>query len=301
ASIVVIGDSLPKGRHILQSLLLDDKQKQRLGCKSRVIIELTNRFDYGIVEAELKDYYDLIRSLVENQPQNLGFVASNPFEIEFMRLRLNIAPEKYVLLKPLGVSPDDAVNPEDVKNSDDRIGFNPSIDRAIYNHFIEDNKQVAGYSGLPKHILRFKGYVEFPTHISSVEFHQRLAHGIPLVIPSPKLLVELIEAKHHRLFPYLEDLYRISTTTKRPWQEFVDYYDPAFAPFVYYFDTLDDLESIITKEAAKFDYKNTRARAPAFFRVEGGYRDKIVNGWKEVFLWPDLSLLPVYLKKEEAK
>ncbi|KAI9352124.1 hypothetical protein BDR26DRAFT_850386 [Obelidium mucronatum] len=201
-----------------------------------------------------------------------------------MRLRLGVAPQNYVIIKPLGISVDDAVAPEAVKMSDDRIGINPSIDRAIYNHFIEDNNQVAAYSGLPKHILRFKGYVEFPSHISSVDFYQRLAHGIPLVIPSPSLLKSLVEAKHHRLFPYFDDLNRMSIATNRSWSEFVDYYDKDIERFVYYFDTLDELEIFIKTDASKFDTKDTRLKAPEFFRAKGGFRDQVVDAWRKILL-----------------
>ncbi|KAJ3058715.1 hypothetical protein HDU98_005208, partial [Podochytrium sp. JEL0797] len=97
-----------------------------------------------------------------------------------------------------------------------------------------------------------------------------------------------------RLFKHMPDLQKISLRTNRHWSTYVDYYDPRLAPLIHYFESMEELKALIQVDADKFDVKNARVKGPAFFGEEGGWRDRIANGWREVILWPDLGSLPIY-------
>ncbi|KAJ3059652.1 hypothetical protein HDU98_004388, partial [Podochytrium sp. JEL0797] len=192
ANTLILGDSLPKSRAVLESLL--PSTPAHLQCQSRVIIELTNRFDFAVGPAHLEEYYALMRDLVQVRPRNLGWVVSSEFEVEYLREKVGVKPEKYVVLKPMGVLEGDAEDPRSEKQVDHRLGIHPHLDRNLYEQIVElENSKVIGYPGLAKHILRFKGYIEFPGVVSNIEFHNRLAHGVPLLVPSAKYLEKLVE------------------------------------------------------------------------------------------------------------
>ncbi|KAJ3086077.1 hypothetical protein HK100_008823, partial [Physocladia obscura] len=58
--IIILGDTIPHGRAILESLLLPNPSNQ---CRSKIVVEMTNRFDWDITDKSA--YYDSISKLVQ--------------------------------------------------------------------------------------------------------------------------------------------------------------------------------------------------------------------------------------------
>ncbi|KAI8613301.1 hypothetical protein BC830DRAFT_1132905 [Chytriomyces sp. MP71] len=282
SATIVIGDSLPKARHVLSALAAGLCTEPR-----RIVIELYTRFDYGVAEPDLPSYNALIRDLIARRPGNLVWASTTIFEMESMRQKLGVAPP-YVLLRPLGVSEQD-VDPGSIAITDPRVGLNPALDRSIYSVFIpgeENLDHVTGFSGIPRHVLRMKCYVEFPAKVGGYDVVERLANGVPLVVPSARLMEDLAKQGRHRTFQHFPALYEISERTGKPWHAYVDYYDPNIAPYVHYVDSLDEIVSMIEensmKAALEFDReRNVRERAPRFFRGSE-WRGQVLQKWQQI-------------------
>ena len=87
--IIILGDTIPHGRAILESLLLKDPMKQ---CRSKVVVEMTNRFDWDITDKSA--YYNTISELVQlsktTLKDKLFWVANNNVEKAFLEHKVRI-------------------------------------------------------------------------------------------------------------------------------------------------------------------------------------------------------------------
>ncbi|KAI8614587.1 hypothetical protein BC830DRAFT_369814 [Chytriomyces sp. MP71] len=94
--VIIVADTVPDARGILLSLLEKDESKR---CKSKIIIEMTNRFDWLVPDSH--DYVNMLRKLIKHPPKNLWWTANNPFEAAFMANQVGMIPN-VTLLRSLG-------------------------------------------------------------------------------------------------------------------------------------------------------------------------------------------------------
>ncbi|KAI8611579.1 hypothetical protein BC830DRAFT_1140632 [Chytriomyces sp. MP71] len=98
ADVIIISDTLPDARPLLQSLLRKNPSDR---CQSHIVIELTNRFDWGIFDFD--EYHQLIWELSRANLTNLHWVANNAFEAKVMADDCMANPS-FRLLRPSGFS-----------------------------------------------------------------------------------------------------------------------------------------------------------------------------------------------------
>ncbi|KAG2491868.1 hypothetical protein HYH03_009821 [Edaphochlamys debaryana] len=89
--ILVFSDTIPDARPVLQG-----------GCKTPIILQVTNRFDYGIREDDRASYYALMREVA--QRPGVWWVANNPYEALHMEQRnVTLPPDRFHVFRPVGV------------------------------------------------------------------------------------------------------------------------------------------------------------------------------------------------------
>ncbi|KAJ3295980.1 hypothetical protein HDU79_007772 [Rhizoclosmatium sp. JEL0117] len=106
--VIVVSDTIPHARGLLLSLLETNSAKE---CTSKVILEITNRFDYALSsKRDIKLYYQLFRRLAEltQRSDSLFWVANNNFERAYMEYRLGVSLPFVQVLRPLGITGDDS-------------------------------------------------------------------------------------------------------------------------------------------------------------------------------------------------
>ncbi|KAI8614033.1 hypothetical protein BC830DRAFT_415944 [Chytriomyces sp. MP71] len=225
SDIIIIADTVPDARGILLSLLEKDERKR---CKSNIVVELTNRFDWMISDNE--PYYRMMRNLTLNPPKNLWWTANNPFEAAFFASRVGVAPN-ITLLRSMGAWDVDS-QLKAKKTLYGRVleatGLNWSEQRwkmkldkksrhslctvqdlettkrpkvgDILDYYcmpiVKLNKKYGGPVGL----LKFKGFVHFPYQTSVMKFYENVAMGVPQVIPTPRLIRAIVKTNNHHLF-----------------------------------------------------------------------------------------------------
>ncbi|KAJ3077542.1 hypothetical protein HDU99_001124, partial [Rhizoclosmatium hyalinum] len=220
SDVIVIADTLPDARGILLSLLETDSSRR---CQSNVVVELTNRFDWMIDQHE--DYYEMLRRLIDDPPQNLFWTANNPFEEVYFRMRVGKAP-RFRLLRSLGVW---NVDPQGKGNSSPSNSIKKSgkvagikIPEAIDSISVIKNEepinkpkvmQLLHFQGVssglvqlkkkyggPEVLLHYKAFLDFPYQVSVMKFYENIAHGVPQVLPTPRFLKAIIGTGYHHYF-----------------------------------------------------------------------------------------------------
>ncbi|KAJ3350855.1 hypothetical protein HDU83_009383 [Entophlyctis luteolus] len=308
--VVVIADTVPHGRAVLLSLLEADDSP--LKCAAKVVVEMTNRFDWDVRDKNA--YYTMIRTLVRLSETKLKgslvWVSNNNVEQAFVESRIRRKFRVPVrVLRPLGIS----------KDYQYPLAEAPSLEKFAAREAYEGNEiyrvlrtkyqklkmllvpRAQNYGG-PKNLLKFKGFIDFPYQYSVMKFYENIAHGVPQFFPSPRLFESLFEqglstpqndlrwanpnVAKDLAIKRAAKLLSPSRTSQRlssdfpAWAEFFDIYDPVFEPFVYFFDSLDELVQLQEKTAAEIDFKNVRENGVHFYEV---YRESILSGWADVF------------------
>ncbi|KAJ3025195.1 UNVERIFIED_CONTAM: hypothetical protein HDU68_007376 [Siphonaria sp. JEL0065] len=225
SDVIVVADTVPDARGILLSLVDPDPSRR---CKSNIVIEMTNRYDWMV--GDTKEYHEMLVKLINDPPKNLFWTANNPFEGEFMRAKIGKGP-RVKLLRSLGAWNVDIEGNSPKKNTDVQpanienslvILSNPDI---VNRPIIEDilkffcmpvAKLPKKYGG-PAGLLKYKGFIEFPYQVSVMKFYENIAFGVPQVIPTPHLLRLLVKTNNHHYFStWLDKLEQVQMFLSNP-------------------------------------------------------------------------------------
>ncbi|KAJ3385929.1 hypothetical protein HDU80_000530, partial [Chytriomyces hyalinus] len=269
ADVIIISDTLPDARPLLQSLL---RQNPADRCSSHIIVELTNRFDWGI--ADFDEYHQLIWQLHHAKPPNLHWVANNAFEAKVMADDTLANPE-FRIFRPSGFSnvPPNAVSPQDKTVALLRELDNSEVLATMRELQIPFNRIVGQYGG-PHTLKQYRAYIEFPYQVSTMKLYENLAAGVVMLIPSHSFFKELVEKRIHAFGPW-EMLRRMGPN----WHEYMDYYIPELNPYINYFNSFDHLREILSS-SKDLDTKNVRVTAPAAYNR---ITQDMLYGWADLF------------------
>ncbi|KAI8612397.1 hypothetical protein BC830DRAFT_577257 [Chytriomyces sp. MP71] len=311
SDVIVIADTMPDGRAILVSLTA---VQEKLRCKSQIVVELTNRFDWLVYDSE--KYYKMLKRLIEKPPPNLHWTQNNPFEEVYFKMRVGVSPKKMRLLRSMGgvnVRYDDNNNTAAIETPEmaERLAlikdlqetYKPKIGDVLDYLCMPHAKLPKKYGG-PEALLKYKGFIEFPYQVSVMKFYENVANGVPQVIPSARLMKGVVQSNNHHYFDcWLAALEEGSLMLSNPdrflkekkkdigfhgvdrsynasWIELSDFYSTEFQPFVYYFDSFRELGDLINKPASQFDVKNVRVEGPKFYEK---VRQQTLTTWETLF------------------
>ncbi|KAJ3293351.1 hypothetical protein HDU76_007049 [Blyttiomyces sp. JEL0837] len=278
SDVIVTGDTLPDARPLLLQVQEDE-------CNAKVVIELTNRFDWEISDEE--GYFDLIRDLVGNKggkyDGKLYWVVNNPWEDRYLYLRTGawIGGDQVRLIRPVGYS---SVKPDNDKHpsSNPTKSYIPNLDDNLRDllimHDISFEHFGYGYHyGGPQGLkTNYKTYLEVAYQASTMKMYENLAAGVVQLAPSAKLFEEL--ARNGTIWFWPWDV----MNTEKNWTQYVEVYNPLFEPYYYYFDSFSELSTILkTKTVDEIDStKQVRKKGPEFYKQ---MRRKSVNDWGQLF------------------
>ncbi|KAJ3295853.1 Eukaryotic translation initiation factor eIF-1 [Rhizoclosmatium sp. JEL0117] len=253
----------------------------------------------------------MVRELVRRSELDLKgrlvWVANNNVEQAFVEWKIGAKfPKPIRVLRPVGLA-EDYEYPSDLPNpSIDHFASRTHDTTHIFEE-IRDKHKIPltifpfGHKyGGPKNLLRFKGFIDIPYQYSVMKFYENIAYGVPQFVPTPQFYEKLVNTKHHFThcikvpdllhFPTLDELEKTKPNSQTigiirdfpEWSGYMDYYDPLFAPYVYYFNSWEELREIAGRERIKdVDWKRVRESGPAFYNA---YRKSILDGWKDVFV-----------------
>ena len=235
-------------------------------CNKRIILEITNRFDFGIKD---KNFYKIIAKAIKRE--NIIVVENNPFEV-YYACEKNVFIKNYYLIRPIGNPPNNIIMKEH-KQYHDIIAI---IDKYQTSKLLMQklNDVKLPYKILPfKHggplvLSTYKAIIMLPYQVSVMKIMENLRYGVPMIIPSEKLLRELIKGKYY--FP-AKQLFKISNGVK----DYIEFYNDLYKDYFIYFDSFNDLHNIIKNT----DFKTFREKEKNFVIL---YEQKVLKMWAEV-------------------
>ncbi|KAJ3025194.1 UNVERIFIED_CONTAM: hypothetical protein HDU68_007375 [Siphonaria sp. JEL0065] len=234
SDVIIVADTLPDARGLLLSLLDPDESKR---CKSNIIVESTNRFNWMVDDH--REYNQMLLNLTENPPRNLFWTANNPFEEVYFRMRVGKSP-KFTLLRSLGAwNVDPSNNPQNMTSVNPKlkakttdpsksIAFINNVDPdrhpkvlqllKLHQHLDKHLTLLPKHYGGPHTLLQYKGFLDFPYQVSVMKFYENIAFGVPQLLPTPRFLKAIAkDAGYHHLFSHwLNKLEEASVFLKDP-------------------------------------------------------------------------------------
>ncbi|KAJ3128389.1 hypothetical protein HK100_009201 [Physocladia obscura] len=293
--VIVIADTLPHARHFIQSIVDGNP------CRAQIIVEMTNRFNWEVKDTEL--YHETIRVAVERRL--VQFVANNRAEHAFLEdaIGLKFEPDvRQVIVRPLGISVD-AYWPrqygvQNINTFVARENFCGDAYKTLKNkyHLPIAIVPAATHYGGPKNLAKFKAFIDFPYQYSVMKFYENIAYGVPQYLPTPRFWEEVLDNKLHcawwaspnvlKNLVKQRDKNRVSNPNNLQiiknfpdWSAYMDLYDPLFEPYVYYFDSIDELLALVNQTPDQVDWKNVRTNGPLFYEK---YREMILKEWEKL-------------------
>jgi len=237
-------------------------------CNKKIILEITNRFDYSIKD---KTYYKFMAQAVKKK--NVIVVENNPFEV-YYACEKNIFIPNYYLIRPLGNPPNNIVKKEHGEYHD-IVGtiFNiyQSTSKLLEN---ELNKIKLPYKRLPHKyggplvLSTYKAIIMLPYQVSIMKMMENIRYGVPMIIPSEKLMRELIKGNYSFA---AKQLFNIPNGVRK----YIEFYNDDFRDLFIYFDTFNDLPNIIKST----DFKTIREKEKKFMKL---YEKTVLKMWAEV-------------------
>ena len=241
-------------------------------CNKKIILEITNRFDFGIKD---KIFYKIIAQAIKRE--NIIVVENNPFEV-YYACEKNVFIKNYYLIRPIGNPPNSIVMKEH-KQYHDIVAI---IDKYQTSKLLMQklNEVKLPYKILPfKHggplvLSTYKAIIMLPYQVSVMKIMENLRYGVPMIIPSEKLLRELIKGKYY--FP-AKQLFKITNGIR----DYIEFYNDLYRDYFIYFDSFNDLHNIIKNT----DFNTFREKETNFVRR---YEQKVLKMWAEVL---DISII----------
>ncbi|KAJ3329394.1 hypothetical protein HDU76_007999 [Blyttiomyces sp. JEL0837] len=264
ADVIITGDIFPDARPLILQI-------ERGGCNAKVVVELTTRFDWNV--RDLDDFAKYIKVIVERKYDNLYWVINNPWEDVYLNWRTK-ANLKARLIRPVGAS---QVIPENKGNIDKAavVHLDSKIEKLFHEFDIPHIRTGNQYGG-PRGLKRYKAFVEIPYQVSTMKFYENIAEGVIQLFPSAEFFEALVKNDTHGFSPWGNGL---GSTAN--WTNYMEYYNPIFKPYVYYFDSWEELATILREKTVdEIDVKNVRVNGPLFYKK---IQQKTLESWAELF------------------
>lgn len=246
-------------------------------CHAKIILEITNRFDWDVPEERKKNYYRTFAKAIKKK--NILVVENNPFEV-YHACDRNILIPYYYLIRPIGYPPNNKIMKEHIvyhdiiaifKNLNQEIFLSNELDKLKIPYKVLPKK----YGG-PLILATYKAVILMPYQISIMKTLENLRYGVPMIIPSEGLLRNISRDNYTFVSKEVFDIQNGA-------RNYIDFYNDEFKGLFIYFDNFTDIKNIIKNK----DFKKIRQKEKKFMK---NYEKKAIIMWSEV-----LDILP---KKE---
>ena len=237
-------------------------------CNKKIILEITNRFDYSVKD---KTYYKVMAQAVKKK--NVIVAENNPFEV-YHACEKNIFIANYYLIRPVGNPPNNIIKKEHGEYHD-IVGtiFNRNLQTSRLleeklNKIKLTHKILPVIYGGPLVLATYKAIIMLPYQVSVMKMMENIRYGVPMIIPSEKLIRELIKAKYKFA---AKQLFNIPNGVRK----YIEFYNDEFRDLFIYFDSFNDLPNILKNT----DFKAIREKEKKFMK---SYEPKVLKMWSEV-------------------
>jgi len=241
-------------------------------CQTKIILEITNRFDVLIDEKNKIDFYEQFgKAIIENK--NITVVENNPYEV-FYACQNGIFIPNYYLIRPVGFAPDEVLAKK-YKISHEEIAIIDRTDqdsgvssRQLKKYKIKHRILNKDYGG-PLVLANYKALIILPYQVSIMKMMENFRYGVVMLIPTEKLFRELSNDFYYE-FPE-KDLKDVPNGLSN----YMEWYNKEFKDLFIYFDSWEELPSIIENT----DFSKYKKKEMNYMKK---YEEKAINLWAQV-------------------
>ncbi|OUM67862.1 hypothetical protein PIROE2DRAFT_4537, partial [Piromyces sp. E2] len=213
-------------------------------CPSKIVLEITNRFDLMVNKTNLIDYYEKFGKAI-NENENITVVENNPYEV-FYACTKGIFIPNYYLIRPVGFAPDEVFQ-KDYKVVHEEIAIIDRTDqdsgmsvRQLKKLKIKHRILNKDYGG-PLVLANYKALLILPYQVSIMKMMENFRYGVVMLIPTERLFRELSNDLYYEFSEsYLKDV-------PNGLVNYMEWYNKEFKDFFIYFDSWEELPEIIRK------------------------------------------------------
>ncbi|RKO87952.1 hypothetical protein BDK51DRAFT_34447 [Blyttiomyces helicus] len=304
---IVIADTVPDGRPFWQ---------ERCSRHARIVIQVTNRFDFSVPSSTFKTYYGEVHSVGTNSSSNVRIAVSSPFQYLFMCLR-TVRPAP-LWVRPIGFVP--PMNPpihwSYLRGHENRIAVVAHKDdgqATIVNELksVGVEFKLAGGENRPEvsrggwqavegpqgrlyrfiH-LRFQSacitLVPSRPQLSSIDLYQSLKSGVVHLIPTLSFYTKLLEAPSS---PFKKpDSYSDIVNLDGGLTIWSEYYRPEFDDLFVRFGSWEELAHLVRGPEGEAMLRDVRHNVKLAMEA---FEDETLRAWKEALgFWGAASKAP---------
>jgi hypothetical protein len=185
----------------------------------------------------------------------------------------NIFIPNYYLIRPIGYPPNNILKKEH-KEYHDTVAIILTYIQDKNKLLVELKKLNISFKCLPRRyggpliLSTYKAIIFLPYQVSIMKMMENFRYGVPMIIPSEKLLRKLIKSNYYFCS---REVFKIPNGVR----EYVEFYNDEFRDLFIYFDNFTEIPDIIQKT----DFKTLREKEKEFMR---NYEKKAIKMWEEV-------------------
>jgi len=269
---VVISDVIPDS----YPFLIND-------CNTKIILEITNRFDLFVPDDNKVDYYKNFGAAIINN-KNITVVENNPYEV-FFACQQGIFIPNYYLIRPAGFAPYLTLLQKNYEAKHEHIAIIARTDQDIgvtskQLKFLKIKYRIfnKNYGG-PLVLANYKALLILPYEVSIMKMMENFRYGVVMLIPTERLFRELssdnsYEFKEKNLKNVTDGLVR-----------YTEWYNTEFRDLFVYFDHWEELPDILNRT----DFSSYRKKEMDYIKK---YEQKAFDLWAQVLdLKPSVDMI----------
>ena len=196
----------------------------------------------------------------------------------------NIFIQNYYLIRPIGLAPISKINKKEIFHNKVAVINNRNqgeiLSPILKKLNISFNILQSKYGG-PLTLTNYKAIIHIPYQVSVMKMMENLRYGIPMIIPSERLLREILDNNKNIVINYR--WVKFALNIKNGTKKYIEFYNDEFKEIFIYFDNFVELPNIIENT----NFTDLSLKEKEFMK---NYEKKMLKIWSEV-----LDILP---KKE---
>lgn len=291
-SLIIISDALSLAAPLLEHIAWNN------GCqKSKIILNVTNRFDY---QAEDHDQFLLTINLLTKNP-SIFWAPNNLYELEHFKLSgISLPKERVLLCPPIGFETEIPFDqwPQSMKSLTHKVPMATSNRSRLWNvgparHLNQDSHfkqnvfvfEESFYGGVESLLRNFDWFFYLPYQFSTMKVFECLRAGVVLVVPSEAMFKEMIE----QLMKDKSDEFALQSMHNliwnnypHDWQRFFDVYSKKNAPLIIKVKSWRELNQWIRKRQI-LNVDLEKHKNLVSHKMKRRER-KILNQWKKLLI-----------------
>ncbi|ORX45830.1 hypothetical protein BCR32DRAFT_330173 [Anaeromyces robustus] len=241
------------------------------GCSSKVIFEITNRFD-AFVDENIEEYHRRFGLSLNDTNKDISIVMSSPYE-DYYACQRGVHIPLYHVIRSTGYIYG-ILDSSNIEKRNELIIVNRSSQDISISKTELEKRFILFKLISPKDcniniLSQYKAQLILPSHITNQIIMENFKYGIVMIVPSKSLFREIVSNINYTFGA--KEILQIDDGLEK----YTDWYNEEFKDLIIYFNSWDDIHNIMNNS----DFDKIKLKAMKYAEE---YEDKIIEQWKEV-------------------